>query len=82
MKNMPVSVKMRCYNAYVLPILLFAGETWALTRKQTERLVCVHSSCLWQLLHVLWSDRHRLEDIREQCGTVNFAEHLIAARLR
>jgi hypothetical protein len=52
MKNMSVSVKMRCYNAYVLPVLMFANESWALTKQQTERLECVHSSCLRQLLHV------------------------------
>jgi hypothetical protein len=82
MKNMSVSVKMRCYSAYVLPTLLFASETWALTQKQTERLECVHSSCLRQLLHVCLSDRHRLVDIRKQCGTVSLADHLRAARLR
>lgn len=82
MKNMSVSVKMRCYNAYVLPVIMFASETWALTKQQTERLECVHSSCLRQLLHVRLSDRHRLVNIRKQCGTVSLAEHLAAARLR
>jgi hypothetical protein len=82
MKNMSVRVKMRCYNAYVLPVLLFASETWALTKQQTESLECVHSSCLRQRLHVRLSDRHRLVDIRKQCGTASLADHLSAARLR
>lgn len=53
-----------------------------LTKKQTERLECVHSSCLRQLLHVRLYDRHRMVNIRKQCGTVSLAAHLAAARLR
>lgn len=82
MKRMSVAVKMRCYTGYVLPILLFGCEAWALTVKQAERLERVHSSCLRQILGVRLCDRHTLEHIRQQCGTVSLAAYLQAARLR
>ena len=82
MKRMQVTTKMRCYNAYVLPILLFGCETWVLTQQQMESLERVHSSCLRRILDVSVSDRHRLVDIRKQCNTVSLAEHITAARLR
>jgi hypothetical protein len=82
MRRMPVTTKMRCYSAYVLPILLFGCETWALTQQQLGSLERVHSSCLRQILGVRVSDRHKLVDIRKQCGTVSLADHISAARLR
>lgn len=45
MKNMSVSVNMQCYIAYVLPVLMLASETWALTKQQTQSLECVHARC-------------------------------------
>jgi hypothetical protein len=37
-RKLNVSLKMQCYNAYVLPILLFGCESWALTKKQSQQL--------------------------------------------
>ena len=34
-RRLPVDLKMRCFRAYVLPVLLFGSETWALTQKQS-----------------------------------------------
>ena len=81
-KRMSIHVKLKLYNAYVLPVLLFGSETWALTDKQLQQLERVHSSCLRQMLNVRVSDRHRLVDIRAMCGTVSLADYLTAARLR
>ena len=82
MRRMQVTTKMKCYNAYVLPILLFGCETWALTQQQLDTLERVHSSCLRQILGVRVSDRHKLVELRKQCGTVSLADHISAARLR
>jgi hypothetical protein len=81
-KSMNTDIKMRVYNAFVLPILLFGSETWALTEKQIEQLERVYSGCLRQMLNVRVSDRHRLVDIRAMCGTVSLADHLAASCLR
>jgi hypothetical protein len=43
MKNMSLIVKMQCYNAYVLHVLIFASETWPLTQRQAECLEVVHN---------------------------------------
>lgn len=32
-----VKLKMRCFRAYVLSVLLFGRETWALNQKQADR---------------------------------------------
>lgn len=80
--SLSVKLKMRCFRAYVLPVLLFGSETWGLTQKQADRLEVVHSDCLRQILNVRRIDRHSKQHLWSQCGTVSLAAHLTAHRLR
>jgi hypothetical protein len=57
-------LKRKCFRAYVLPILLFGSETWALTKQQAERLEVAHSDCLRQILNMRRADRHS----KQHCG--------------
>jgi hypothetical protein len=81
-RRLPVALKMQCFRAYVLPVLLFGAETWALTQKQADRLEVVHSDCLRHILNVRRVDRHSKQWLWSQCGTVSLAKHLTAHRLR
>ena len=58
LRKLKVEMKMQCFRAYVLPVLLFGSETWALTKNQADRLEMVHSACLRQILNVRHADRH------------------------
>lgn len=82
LRKLKVELKMQCFRAYVLPVLLFGSETWALTKKQANRLEVVHSDCLRQILNVRRADRHSKQHLWSQCGTVSLAAHLAAHRLR
>jgi hypothetical protein len=82
LRKMSVALKMQCFRAYVLPVLLFGSETWALTKKQANQLEVVHSDCLRQILNVRRIDRHSKQHLWSQCGTVSLADHLTAHRLR
>ena len=81
-KNLSLKVKVSCYKAYVLPILLFGSETWALTQKQLLMLERVHTSCLRRILGVRVCDRHRNVHVRGVCGIASLAAILRAYRLR
>jgi len=81
-RKLSVALKMQCYRAYVLPVLLFGSETWALTKELTRRLEVVHSDCLRHMLNVRRVDGQSREYLRSQCGTVSLADHIKAHRLR
>jgi hypothetical protein len=81
-KHLSLATKVSCYRAYVLPILLFGSETWALSKKQSLVLERVHTSCLRRMLGVKLSDRHTNVQIRAQCGIVTLNAILTAYRLR
>ena len=67
-KHLSVSTKVKCYRAYVLPVLLFRSETWALTKELSPMLERVHTSCLRSILGVKLSDRHSNAHVRSVCG--------------
>ena len=69
-KHLSVSTKVKCYRAYVLPILLFGSGTWALTQEQSLMLERVHISCLRSILGVKLSDRHSNAHVRSVCGVL------------
>lgn len=73
---------MRCYKCYVLPILRFGSEFWALTKKQSQRLEVVHSKCMRQMLRVRLQDRHSLVELRKRCKLPSMQQLLHADRLK
>jgi hypothetical protein len=81
-KHLSVSTKVKCYRAYVLPILLFGSETWALTQEQSLMLERVHTSCLRSILGVKLSDRHSNAHVRSVCGIASLAAIITTNRLR
>ena len=81
-KHLSLATKVKCYKAYVLPILLFGSECWSLTKVQSQKLERVHSSCLRSILGVRLSDRHTNEHIRKSCGVATLSAYITANRLR
>ena len=81
-RRLKLRTKVKCYQCYVMPILLFGSEYWSMTDAQVTQLERVHSRCMRRLLGVRLSDRHSLSWLREQCGLASIAEHLMANRMR
>ena len=81
-KHLSLATKVKCYKAYVLPILLFGSECWSLTKVQSQKLERVQSSCLRSILGVRLSDRHTNEHIRKSCGVATLSAYITANRLR
>ena len=57
-KHLSLATKAKCYNAYLLPILLFGSKCWSVTKEQSQRLGRLHSSCLRSVLGAKLSNRH------------------------
>ena len=75
-KHLSLATKVKCYKAYVLPVLLFGSEC------ESQKLERVHSSCLRSILGVRLSDRHTNEHIRKSCGVATLSAYITAHRLR
>jgi hypothetical protein len=81
-KKLRLRTKVKCYQCYVLPILLFGSEYWAMTDAQVTQLERVHSMCMRHMLRVRLSDMHSLSWLRGQCGLASMKQYLMAGRMR
>ena len=82
-KNVSLKTKMRVFNASVLPILLYAAETWTLLAGDLRKLEAFQMRCLRAILGISLRDRWRNDDIRRVCCQQPSVEQKVRqARLR
>ena len=66
-------LRLRLYNAFVVPVLLYNMGTWGLTQKQTDGLDSYHRKQLRQVIGIRWP--HRISNAalykRCKCGPLN-----------
>jgi hypothetical protein len=74
-KHFSVVTEVKCYRAYVLPILLFRSGCWALSKKQSLMLERVRTRCLRSILGVKLSDRHTNVHVRASCGITTLSTY-------
>lgn len=61
-------LKVRLYNALILPIAIYASETWTLRAEETRKLEVFEMRCLRAILGVTLRDRLRNERVRRELG--------------
>jgi hypothetical protein len=81
-KRVRLRTRVQLYKCYVLPILRFGSEFWALTKQQTHRLEVVHNRCMREMLHVRLMDRLSLDLLRQRCRLPSMEQMLRADRLQ
>ena len=74
-----VATRMRAYNAFVLPVLLYNCGTWGVTEAVIEKLEVFHRR---QLREVLGVRKRQLsnKELYEKCGTDRLRGNIIYAR--
>ena len=61
-------LKIRLYNALILPIATYASETWTLKSEDTRKLTVFEMKCLRSILGTTIADRIRNTDIITRSG--------------
>ena len=81
-RNIRLPVKMRIYNACVLPVFSYGSETWQLTEKQEKKLDVFDQRCLRRILRVRWQQRVSNAEIRRRSQQEALSVKTRKARLR
>ena len=81
-RNIRLPVKMRIYNACVLPVFSYGSETWQLTEKQEKKLDVFDQRCLRPILRVRWQQRVSNAEIRRRSQQEALSVKTRKARLR
>lgn len=66
-KTVSLKTKIRVFNAAIIPILLYASETWTLLANDLKKLEVFQMRCLRSILGISLLDRWRNELVRKTC---------------
>ena len=55
-RHLSVPLKIKLYRALVLPVLLYASETWTMLETDSRRFQSFHMQCQRRILNVNWYD--------------------------
>ena len=67
-RNIKTVTKIRLLNSTVIPVLLYASETWTLTSRSCSRLDAFQHRCLRHLMQVKWYDHVTNEEVDRRAG--------------
>ena len=56
-RGISLTTKMKVYQAVVITMLLYAGESWTIYSRHVRQLNKFHISCLCKLLRIKWQDQ-------------------------
>jgi len=56
--------KLYLYRVFVLPIMLYGSECWAVNKADIQRIDAVDQWCLRRILDIRWHDFVRNADVR------------------
>ena len=74
--------KIKVYTAAILPILLYACETWTVYSRHEKRLNHFHMTCLRKILKIKWQDRIPDTEVLQQTNMPSIFTLLRKAQLR
>ncbi|XP_065180181.1 uncharacterized protein LOC135810616 [Sycon ciliatum] len=77
-----LEVRVRLYNCFVLPVLLYNCSTWGITRQTIEALESYHRRQLRHILGIRWPNRLSNDLVFERCSAAPLGNILVNARWR
>ena len=75
-------MRVRLYNCFVLPVLLYNCSTWGITRQTIEALESYHRRQLRHILGIRWPNRLSNDLVYERCSAAPLGNILVNARWR
>jgi len=67
-KDIPYQIKIRLYNALIVPIAIYASETWTLKAEDTRKLSVFENDCMRAIAGKTRRDRVKIDVLRKQLG--------------
>ena len=74
--RLSLAIKLRLYMALIVPILLYASETWTVNKVDLDRLQAFHMRCQWRILGVRWFDKIKNVTISSSNGLPSIGDML------
>jgi len=80
--SISLQTKIRLYNVYILPILLYGADTWSKTMASSRRLDAFDQCCLRRIVHIPYTAHITNEEVRCRTGQSPVTSVIAKRRLR
>jgi hypothetical protein len=81
-KKIPVFLKTKLYKTMIRPVMLYGAETWALRKREEEKLERTEMRMLRWIMGASLRDKLRNDYIRAELGVAVITDKVTEARLR
>jgi hypothetical protein len=81
-KGISLQTKLKVYRAVVLPVLLYAGETWTVYRRHVRKLNHFHTTCLRKVMNIRWQDKIPDTTVLDRADTPSIDTILMQSQIR
>ena len=80
--DISLKTKIRVLNAFVIPVLLYGSETWALTQTMAKSLDALENSWLRRILRISYKEHTTTDSIRQRTGQTFVSKIIQKRRLK
>ena len=80
--NISLQTKIRLYNCYILPVLLYGAEVWMITDSVEKKLDAFGSWCLRRILHIPYTKHITKKEVRERTDQPNVSASIRSRRMQ
>ncbi len=77
-----MKIKRKVFNEYVLPVMTYGSETWALTTAQSDALAVAQRKMERVMLGITLRDQRHNTWIRQQTGVTDINDHIKMSKHR
>ena len=76
------TTKIRLYNAYILPVLLYGAQIWTLTKVLSTKIDSFDQRCQRRILRLHYSQHVSNHEVRRRTGCIPASEIIQSRRLK
>jgi len=77
-----LDTKLRLYNVYIIPVLLYGADTWTVTAALHRKLDAFDQWCLRRILRIPWNAFITNQEVRSRTQQPSLSELVRASRLK
>ena len=80
--SISLKTKIRLYNCYILPVLLYGAETWTITSTVEKKLDAFDNWCLRRILRITYTSHVTNKEVRKRTAQPEISSTIRNRRLR
>lgn len=81
-QNIPLELRSKVYNQFILPVLTYGAQTWALTKANVDKCVKTQRAMERQMLNIKLIDRKKIQWIRQKTKVIDIAKQVASLKWR